>query len=88
MLQPEPVAFSASGDNTTNIKRKGILKEDAKQYTGKKKGHYTVTGTGKFGKITLEFKGASPLEIDTEIRDDKVYINGFQFFVTDHDTCK
>ena len=76
------------GTFTTNLKRKGILKEEAKQYTGKKKGTYQVTGTGTFGKITLAFKGQDPIEINTEIRDDKVFINGFQFFVTDHDTCK
>jgi len=78
----------SDGSFTTSLKRKGVLKEEAEQYKGKKKGTYLVTGKGKYGKIVLEFKGAPTLEIDTEIRDDKVYINGFQFFVTDHNTCK
>jgi len=76
------------GSFKTNLKRKGILKEEAKAYTGKKKGKYEIIGTGKFGKIILKFDKAAPLEIDTEIRDDKVIINGFQFFVTAHSNCQ
>src|SRR5258706_3866280 len=59
------------GSFQSSIKRKGLLKEDAKQYQGKKTGTWSIA-SGQTSVLKLIFKDGSLAEIELRIDDDKV----------------
>lgn len=60
-----------------------------KPVSGRKSGTWEATGTGSTGILRLVFnKMEDPVEVSTEIRDDKLYINNIRYFVMQNTTCK
>ena len=76
------------GTFTSKLKRTGILKTEAEGFKGKKTGTYSISGVGKTGVLTLNFKKLGPVDVEFEIRDDKIFVNGIQQFISDHSMCK
>ena len=81
------VHFCANGTFYSNIKRKGLLKTELKEYQGSKTGTWTVTA-GQRAELTLTFPKAPPATIELYIDDEKVYANGERHFVGASERCK
>ncbi|MCG8307138.1 MAG: hypothetical protein MI975_07060 [Cytophagales bacterium] len=78
------------GDGTfrSRIKSKGMLKTENNAYKGNKKGTWTAEGIGEKGRLTLDFSKNTPVTLDMEIKDDKIFVNGGRFFALENNDCK
>jgi hypothetical protein len=78
------VWLCSDGTFTSKLKRSGMIKGEIGSYKGNKSGTYTISGMGDTGTLTLNFKKLPPVDVELQIRDDKIYINGIQHFVSNH----
>lgn len=81
------VNLCKDGTFQSDIKRKGLLKGDLKEYQGKKKGRWSI-GKGQTATLILEFDKAPKAEIQMRIEDEIVYANGARHFVATSESCK
>ena len=90
MVQKNHIWICADGTFKTKIKSGGLtkVKGDKNKYKGTNKGKWTAEGIGPKGKLILNFDNKPPLTIDLEIRDEKVYLNGFRYFALYYSGCK
>lgn len=82
------VWLCADGSFRSKIKTKGMLKVENSAYKGKKKGTWMAEGVGEKGKLHLYFTKNDAVELDMEIKDDKIFINGGRFFALENNDCK
>ncbi len=76
------------GSFTAKLIRKGLFKDEAKDYQGNQKGSYELSGIGPKGKLTLTIKKKEPIEIDLEIKEEILYLNGNRFNIAFNQKCK
>jgi hypothetical protein len=76
------------GTFTTKLKRGGLLKDQAQQYKGSKKGTWETSSVGQMGVLTLNYEKLSPLEVTLKIDDDRIYLNNKRHFVMKATSCK
>jgi hypothetical protein len=76
------------GTFTTKLKRGGLLKDQAQQYKGSKKGTWETSSVGQMGVLTLNYEKLSPLEVTLKIDDDRIYLNDKRHFVMKATSCK
>lgn len=81
------VHLCKDGTFQSNIKRKGLFKNDIKEYQGKKKGRWSV-GKGQETTLVLEFEKAPRAEITLRIDNEMVYANGVRHYVGASEKCK
>ena len=80
------VHFCPDGTFYSVIRRKGLLKQDIKEYQGKKTGTWSVA-PGQRTMVMLTFAKAPEVEIELFIENEKVYANGERHFVGYSDHC-
>jgi len=80
------VHFCKDGTFYSTIKRKGLIKEEAKAYQGSKTGTWSVE-SGQSATLILSFQKAPAIEIDLWIEDEKVFANGERHFVGYSEKC-
>ena len=80
------VHFCADGTFYSSIKRKGLLKEEIKEYQGNKTGTWSVE-PGQRTMLVLKFTKAPEVEIELFIDNEKVYANGERHFVGYSERC-
>ncbi len=78
----------ADGSFRSKIKRSGLLKDDVKEYQGKKSGSWETSSIGKSGKLTINIDKMELLEVDLLIENDRLYLNGKRYFSMLTDECK
>lgn len=90
IVEKNHIWICADGTFKTKIKSGGLIKikGDRNTYKGTLKGTWTAEGIGPNGKLHLNFKKKPPLIIDLEIRDEKIYLNGFRYFGLYYSDCK
>lgn len=76
------------GTFRSKLKRSGALKNEVKEYQGKKSGSWSTNSVGKTGTLTLDINKMGPVEIDLMIENDRVFLNGYRFFAMLTDDCK
>ena len=76
------------GTFTTKLKRGGLLKDQAQQYKGSKKGTWETSSVGQTGVLTLNFEKLPPLKVTLKIDDDRIYLNEKRHFVMKATVCK
>ena len=76
------------GTFTTKLKRGGLLKDQAQQYKGNKKGTWVTSSTGQNGVLTLNFEKLDPLQVTLKVDDDRIYLNDKRHFVMKATVCK
>jgi hypothetical protein len=76
------------GTFRSKIVRKGLLKDEAKKFQGKKKGTWETSSIGANGILTLQVDKIGAVNIDLGIDNDRVYLNGNRFFAMFTDDCK
>jgi hypothetical protein len=84
----DEVNFCADGNFTSKITRKGVFKEQAKDYKGNKKGTWKVESKGDKASLTFSFEKLAPVTVNMEIRDENIYVNGKRYFIGSSETCK
>lgn len=80
------VHFCTDGTFYSNIKRKGLLKEDIKEYQGNKTGTWSVA-PGQRTMLVLKFTKAPEAKIELFIDNEKVFANGIRHFVGYSERC-
>ena len=78
----------ADGTFRSKLKRSGLLKEEAKEYQGKKSGNWEITSVGKNGTLILDIAKMGILEVDVTMDNDRLFINGKRFFAMLTNDCK
>ena len=73
---------------TTKLKRGGLLKDQAKNYKGTKKGTWETSSVGQTGVLTLNFEKLQPLKVSLKIDDDRILLNDKRHFVMKATVCK
>jgi hypothetical protein len=76
------------GTFTTKLKRGGLLKDQAKDYTGTKKGTWETSAIGQTGILVLNYEKLPPLEVKLKIDDDRIYLNEKRHFAMKATVCK
>ena len=76
------------GTFTTKLKRGGLLKDQAQQYKGNKKGTWETSSVGQTGVLTLNYEKLPPLKVTLKIDDDRIYLNDKRHFVMKATVCK
>lgn len=89
IVQKNHIWICADGTFKTKIKSGGLIKVkgDKTDYKGTRKGTWTADGIGPKGKLILNFEKKPPLTVDLEIRDEKIYLNGFRYFGLHYSNC-
>lgn len=83
------IHLCADGKFLAEIRKKGLMKNQNPQYKGKLKGSWSVEGKGEKTKFTLKFeKELPPLEVELNINDEKIYVEGERYFAGYSDYCK
>jgi len=78
----------SDGTFRSKLKRSGFLKEEVKEYQGKKNGNWKTSSVGKTGILTLDINKMGSLEIELTMDNDRLFINGKRFFAMLTDECK
>ena len=76
------------GTFTTKLKRSGLLKDQARNYKGTKKGTWETTSVGPTGVLTLNYAKLPPLTVKLAIKDDRIYLNDKRHFAMAATVCK
>lgn len=76
------------GSFTTKLKRSGLLKDQAKDYKGTKKGTWETTSVGQKGVLILNYEKLPPLEVSLKIEDDRIYLNEKRHFAMKATVCQ
>jgi len=82
----DQVWLCADGTFKSKLQQKNIGNLSKKQ-RGNGSGTWEVKGIGPIGELTLHFKKAEPLNVELELKDDRLFINGHRFYVMEHN-CK
>ncbi len=82
------VHLCQDGTFSSRIIRKGIFKDQARAYQGSKKGTWEVKSNGDKATIIFTLPKAAPAEINLELKDEEVYINGDRYFIGASEKCK
>ena len=86
------VQLCADGTFTSDIQKKGWMKNENEQYNGRKSGQWTVDGVGEQTTMHLVFKSKkkelAPMDIVLSIKDEKIFANGERYFVGESTKCK
>jgi hypothetical protein len=80
------VHFCQDGTFSSEIRRKGLMKDELKPYQGKKKGTWSV-GSGQTSVLVLQFDKGPRAEVELTIKDEKVFANGVRHFVAYSEKC-
>jgi len=75
------------GSITTKLKRSGLLKNQAADYKGTKKGTWATSSIGQTGKLILTYDKLPVLEVDLKMEDDRVFLNGKRHFAMRATVC-
>lgn len=70
------------------LQRRGLLKDAVGDYKGRHTGTYQTEGKGPSGKLLLRFKELSSLDLNLEIKDDLIFINGERYSIAENKKCK
>ncbi len=84
----DQVTFCSDGTFQSDITRKGVFKEQSKDYKGKKKGTWDIKSQQERATLTLSFEKLPSVTIQMEIRNEQVYANGRRYFIGNSETCK
>ena len=84
----DQVVLCDDGSFRSRIKRSGIFKDQAKGYQGSKQGTWQVASHGEKATITFSFSKLPSVDVNLEVRDEEIYINGSRYFVGEDDSCK
>lgn len=76
------------GNFTTKLKRSGLLKDQAKDYKGTKKGTWETKSIGQTGLLILNYEKLSPLKVSLKIAEDRIYLNEKRHFAMKATTCQ
>lgn len=76
------------GTFSTKLKRGGLLKDQAQNYKGSKKGTWDTSSVGQTGVLTLNYEKLPPLKVSLKIDDDRIYLNDKRHFVMKATVCK
>jgi hypothetical protein len=82
------VNLCADGTFSSKITRKGIFKDQAKAYQGSKKGTWEVKSNGDKATIIFTVPKLPPAEVNLELKDEEIYINGDRYFIGASEKCK
>jgi hypothetical protein len=84
------VQLCADGTFTSDIQKKGWMKNENQQYNGRNSGHWIVDGVGDQTTMHLTFKkkDVPPMDIVLSIKDEKIFANGERYFVGESKKCK
>ena len=83
----DEIDLCADGTFQSKITRTGIFKDQAKGYTGSKKGTWTVKSQAEKATITFTFEKLDPVDIELIAKDEEVYIKGTRYFVGTSERC-
>ena len=84
----DEVNFCSDGTFTSSITRRGLFKEQAKQYQGRKKGTWAVRNEGERAILTFSIEKLPPIDVTIEARDEDIYVNGNRYFIGNSEKCK
>lgn len=86
------IHLCADGSFTSNIDKRGWMKDENPQYNGRNSGQWTVDGIGEQTTLHLIFKnkkkGLAPFDIVLNIKDEKIFANGERYFTGPSSKCK
>jgi hypothetical protein len=82
----DQVWLCADGTFRSKLQQKGIGNL-SKKHKGNRSGTWEGRGIGPTGELTLNFKKAAPINVQLELKDDKLFVNGHRFYVMEHN-CK
>jgi hypothetical protein len=82
------VNLCPDGTFTSKVTRKGTFKDQAKGYQGSKKGTWEVKSNGDKATVILTIPKLAPAEVNLEMKNEEVYINGDRYFVGTSEKCK
>lgn len=82
------VHLCADGTFTSRITRKGIFKDQAKGYQGGKKGTWEVKSNGDKATLIFTLPKLAPAQVNMELKDEEVYVNGDRYFIGTSEKCK
>jgi hypothetical protein len=86
--EQDEIWLCADGTFRAKIKSKGRLVVEKSKYKGNNKGTWTAEGIGEKGKLYLTVSKNDDIELDMEIKDDKIFVNGGRFFAMENSECK
>jgi hypothetical protein len=82
----DQVWLCSDGTFKSKLQQKGVGSL-SKKHKGTRSGTWEGEGIGPTGQLTLNFKKADPIVVQLELKDDKIYVNGYRFYVMEHH-CK
>lgn len=84
----DQVNFCSDGTFQSDITRKGVFKEQSKDYKGKKKGTWEVKSQAENATLTFSFEKLPPVTVNLEIRNEQMFVNGRRYFIGNSENCK
>lgn len=84
----DQVNFCSDGTFQSDITRKGVFKEQSKDYKGKKKGTWEVKSQAEKATLTFSFEKLPPVTVNMEIRNEQMFVNGRRYFIGSSENCK
>jgi hypothetical protein len=76
------------GTFRSKIVKKGLLKDEAKEFQGKKKGTWDTSSMGPKGILTLNVDKIGEVSLELGIDNDRIFLNDKRYFVMYTDECK
>jgi hypothetical protein len=84
----DEVNLCADGTFQSDITRRGVFKDQSKDYKGKKKGTWDVKSNGEKAALTFTFEKLQPVTINLEIVSEELHANGRRYFLGNSEKCK